>query len=342
LVLKQLTTVMAVDHRLVTPYHPRANGIAERNVQSAIDIIRKRVKEQKATWAQHLPATQLAMNTRVVALHNSSPFSLFFARRANGFNNYKDDKGELLTQEQLLERLQYMTEVVFPAINQKARAAQKRMVERFNATVLHNDFPDGAKVMTLDPIKGAKLKARYEGPYTVVRRTTHGAYELKDGTGELLTRHYAPSQLKLVIEDLDELPIFEVDRILEHRPSTTIPGAWEYHTTWKGYEETTWEPESHFVEQQAVPRYWKSLGPNAEQRERAKHAQALQAAAERSSKRPQASRRAKGGESRLNTNPEPNKRRRTIQNPNTTKAPSTANPANPEPSTRRSERLAQR
>ncbi|KAF9970951.1 hypothetical protein BGZ75_002059, partial [Mortierella antarctica] len=48
---------------------------------------------------------------------------------------------------------------------------QQRMIERFNATILHNDFPDGAKVMTLDPIKGDKLTPRYEGPFTVVRRT---------------------------------------------------------------------------------------------------------------------------------------------------------------------------
>ena len=32
--------------------------------------------------------------------------------------------------------------------------------------------------MTLDPIKGSKLTPRYEGPYTVAQRTTHGAYEL--------------------------------------------------------------------------------------------------------------------------------------------------------------------
>lgn len=32
-VLKELITAMVVDHRLITPCHPRANGVAERNVQ---------------------------------------------------------------------------------------------------------------------------------------------------------------------------------------------------------------------------------------------------------------------------------------------------------------------
>jgi hypothetical protein len=38
---------------------------------------------------------QLAMNTRVVALHNSSPISLFFAKKYNGLTNYSDDKNPM-------------------------------------------------------------------------------------------------------------------------------------------------------------------------------------------------------------------------------------------------------
>ncbi|KAF9919082.1 hypothetical protein BGZ65_012318, partial [Modicella reniformis] len=96
---------------------------------------------------------QLAMNTSIVALHNSSPFSLFFARKFNGFYNCSNEKNEVLSHEKLLERLEYMTKIVFPAIDEKSRETQRKMIQRFNATVLHDDFPDGAKVMTLDPIK---------------------------------------------------------------------------------------------------------------------------------------------------------------------------------------------
>ncbi|KAG0240761.1 hypothetical protein BG011_003618, partial [Mortierella polycephala] len=110
-----------------------------------------------------------------------------------------------------------MTEVVFPAIDAKARSTQQKMIERFNRTILHNEFPDGAKVMAVDPIQGDKLTPRYEGPFTVVRRNTGGAYILKDGTDELLGRKYAPSQLKLVLDDLDDDDIYEVEYITAHR-----------------------------------------------------------------------------------------------------------------------------
>jgi hypothetical protein len=205
------------------------------------------------------------MNTRVVALHNSSPFSLFFARRFNGLSNFSDEKGVIPSEDVLLERLEYMTKVVFPAIQTKTYETQRRMIERFNRTVLHNEFPDGARVMSLDPIKGDKLSPRYEGPYTVVRRTTGGSYVLKDGTGELLGRNFAPSQLKLVLDDFEDTETYEVEKILDHRD---VPGEGvEYYVSWKGYKERTWEPQKNFVERKCITDYWKTRDqPSAQSR----------------------------------------------------------------------------
>lgn len=147
-----------------------------------------------------------------------------FARRFNGFHNFSDDTGVPLSHCELEERLRYMTEVVFPAIDAKSRSTQQKMIERFNRTILHNEFPDGAKVMALDPIQGDKLTPRYEGPFTVVRRNTGGAYVLKDGTGEHLKRNYAPSQLKLVLDDLDDADVYEVEKIEAHRTAEADGG----------------------------------------------------------------------------------------------------------------------
>jgi transposase InsO family protein len=250
-----MTTTMGVQHRLLTPYHPRGNGVAENHVKTACNIIRKEVKDHKQQWANHVPMAQLAMNTRIVALHNSSPFSLFFARRYNGISNFSDTTEKLSSQEELLERLEYMTKTVFPAIDTKTRETQRRMIERFNRTVLHSEFPDGAKVMSLDPILGDKLSPRYEGPYTVVRRTTGGSYVLKDATGEELGRNFAPSQLKLVLDDFEATDTYVVEKILNHRQGPG--GGMEYRVKWKGYKEETWEPQENFIERKCITDYWK-------------------------------------------------------------------------------------
>jgi hypothetical protein len=256
-VMLQLTTRFDVQHRLVTPYHPRGNGVAENHVKTACNIIRKEIQDQKHNWAKHVPMAQLAMNTRTVALHNSSPFSLFFARRFNGLSNFTNTTEVWTSEDELLKRLEYMTKIVFPAIQSRAQETQRRMIERFNRTVLHSEFPDGSKVMSLDPIKGDKLAPRYEGPYTVVRRTIGGSYVLKDGTGAELGRKFAPSQLKLVLDDFEETDTYEVDKILDHRQE---PGeGMMYLVSWKGYgvKDRTWEPQENFVERKCISDYWK-------------------------------------------------------------------------------------
>lgn len=258
-IMTEMTKTFQVQHRLVTPYHPRSNGVAENHVKTACNIIRKECQDRKEKWAQHVPRAQLAMNTKVAALHNSSPYSLFFARKANGESNYPADKDGNASHEELLKRFEYMNEVVFPAIETRVKTYQRRKADEFNRTVLLNDFATGALVMSLDPIRGDKLSARYEGPYTVVRKTTGGSYVLKDGTGEELGRKFAPSQLKLVLDDFEETPIYEVETILDHRER---PGEGvEYLVKWKGYEkikDRTWEPPASFIERKCITDYWRS------------------------------------------------------------------------------------
>jgi hypothetical protein len=263
-VTKIMTEQMGIHHRLVTPYHPRGNGLAENRVKAVKEILRKETKGKFHEWDRHVPMAQFSLNVNIASLHGSSPYSLFFARKANGHYNYTDNRNEVMSHEDLLKRLEFMTTIVFPAIEAKAKSNQLKMIERFNKTILHCEFPDGSTVMAVDPIKGGSLSPRYEGPFTVVRKNKGGAYILKDGTGSLLGRNYAPSQLKLVYEDPDSFLTYEVEKILDARRN--LEGTWEYFTKWKNYsdDDNTWEPEDNFVERKCIVDYWADHPPHDE------------------------------------------------------------------------------
>lgn len=87
-ILTSLLKVAYVDHRLITAYHARANGAAERMVQTHSQAIYKIVEGRITDWDLHLPAVQLFVNIKVTKRHGSTPFSLMFARAENLFEDF--------------------------------------------------------------------------------------------------------------------------------------------------------------------------------------------------------------------------------------------------------------
>ena len=93
------------------------------------------------------------------------------------------------------------------------------------------------------------LDAPYDGPFKVVRRTTHGTYVLRDSMNRLLARNYAPEQLKLAFKVDDPTEVHsthEVENIVSHQLDER--GEMLYEVKWKGYEsnDNTYERYENF------------------------------------------------------------------------------------------------
>jgi Chromo (CHRromatin Organisation MOdifier) domain/Integrase zinc binding domain/Integrase core domain len=263
--MKEMFIGAKIDHRLVTPYHPRANGVAERHVQTAISTIKKQIDGAQKDWDLSVPFVQFAMNTKVSAMHNSSPFAVLFGRTPNQFADYADyativDASGTADDDEA--RIHFMQEVVFPGIADRARETQNAMKSSYDATHHQVDIPTGSYVMVREERRRRKLDPRFEGPFKVIGKSGK-TYTLEDNSGALLPHRYPPSALKLISSD----PFFEsdsyaVEAIINHRQ--TDHGGYEYLVRWKNFSKLhdTWEPSSSFDDEQTITSYWnRRAGP---------------------------------------------------------------------------------
>ncbi|KAH9246534.1 hypothetical protein BASA81_015908 [Batrachochytrium salamandrivorans] len=173
-IVHHLTTSFHIDHRLSTPYHPRANGLAERSVQTSCRAIRKLLEGENQEWDLYCPVVQLFMNNKVSEFHSSSPFSIMFGRKLNPFCDYQTD-ADFVTPDAnaLKERMVEMSSVLFPAIGNLSKRsvnkAQLAFIKKFGKQISKDPFPVNSSVMVVDPVCSSKNEPYYLGPFKVLR-----------------------------------------------------------------------------------------------------------------------------------------------------------------------------
>ena len=167
----------------------------------------------------------------------------------------------------LMEKL---VSLIFPAVNERVGASQaglRAKLDKMRRQIVSNELLPGTLVMIKDPLYllNPTLKPTTEptfiGPYTVVKRTMHGPYLLRDDTGVVYKRQVPIDQIKVLykVPDHDiEQPDdgYEIDYIFGHEERE---GGMHYHIKWKGYDkrESTWEPEDHINDVACIERYFR-------------------------------------------------------------------------------------
>jgi transposase InsO family protein len=260
--MTELVRISRIDHRLISAYHHRANGIAERAIRTTSDVIYKQLEGQVDQWDRYVDSTQLFCNLKEAESTGSTPYSLVFARKANAFEDYSAVEENPLNVEQMQQRLDYMNALVYPAVVQKNRAVNLKRNEYFKKRhhVIIDQFMPGAVVMVRDETRNDKVTPRYEGPFTVVRRNQGGAYVLRNALQEEFVR--PPNVLKLVHHDLriPGLPgvAAEVDKILDHKE---VGEETHYLVHWRKQPSSLdeWVPHSEFNDLGPILKYHKIL-----------------------------------------------------------------------------------
>jgi hypothetical protein len=264
-VLRALVKLTGIDHRLISPYNPRCDGKVERSIGTVMLIIKKLLHGTNRHWTLFVSFAQLSFNAKISSLTASSPFALMFGRTMNAMKDYTVDPPLEISLDDWRSHQEKILSLIYPAIDDRIHIKKDSMIkalDKHRRLLASDSFPAGCIVMLIDSARENKFEPKYVGPYTVVRRARNGAYVLRDQTGDILDRHVTGDQLKLVsrkprAKDVDpDTEVWEVDEIIEHRGN---PGSYEFHTRWKTYDETTWEPASSFLDDKCISDYWKAL-----------------------------------------------------------------------------------
>ena len=220
-------------------------------------------------WPLYVPFVQFAYNNKVRELTGSSPFALMYGRQPNDIRDYTNDPVREFDYDDWKQHQERVVSLILPAIDDRILGKQsdiRKKIDKIRKHVVKDELLPGTLVMIKDPLYLLQPHVRptveppFIGPYTVVKRTLHGPYVLRDDTGEVYKRQVPIDQMKILYSARDKQPDIEegydIDYIMKHEEED---GEMKYLIKWKGYDvkEATWEPEENINDIASVERYFR-------------------------------------------------------------------------------------
>ena len=260
-VVNQFLVKIGVDHKVTSAYNPRTNGETERFNQTLAESLRKHSENDPNRWTEWIPFVLMAYRSRVHTTTGYTPFELMFGRKMNNFKDWTQipNRDEVLCiNERTTEIRKLIDETQQDAIK---IIAEKQDIQKTNQDKRHriktSDLATNTKVFIKNEGLLGKLEPRFSGPYYVIRKSTNGNYEIKDGLNNKVKMTYPLHKLKIiddenmVTEDIDE-----VEAILDHRLSKDGN---TYLVKFANETEPMWIPESNFNTMEIINNYFNGI-----------------------------------------------------------------------------------
>lgn len=197
--------------KVIAPYHPEANGRAERGHAPIVNLLAKLCRTYEQV-SKILPKVLAADRISTSRSTGYSPFELVFGVRpvlpidmeemtwlAADWEGVKTRKDLLESRVAVMERKEELVEEAKRKMR-KAREASVAYLDKVNAHRIRPALEEGQLVLVLNQLKHdthtQKLSPCWHGPYRVVTRLTKGSYVLAELDGAVIARAYASKRLR--------------------------------------------------------------------------------------------------------------------------------------------------
>ncbi|XP_024136818.1 uncharacterized protein LOC112151925 [Oryzias melastigma] len=168
-----------------TPYHPQTNGMVERFNQTLKRMLQKFVSDTGKDWDRWLPFLLFAYREVPQASTGFSPFELLYGWEVQGpldllkksWEAKPTDTAERGVIQFVLEMRDRLARYREEAEKNQQEAQRSRKMW-YDQQARHRELQPGQKVLLLLPSSSSKLLAKWQGPYTIVRRMGPVTYEV--------------------------------------------------------------------------------------------------------------------------------------------------------------------
>lgn len=260
---KALFSALGTELRFSTAFHPQTDGQSERANRTLEEYLRHFVNPRQDNWHEFLDLAEFAINDSVNPSTGYSAYYLAYGRHPTTPLDLAMPDAMVPAAQTAVDEMAH----VLAHARAKLEEARVRMARLADASRQEFSFSVGDKVklstvnLSLPATLSKKFKAKFVGPYEVVRVVSQVAYKLK------LPRHLSihpvfhvsllrpwrtdsefPSHTPVYTRpppvDVGENR-FEVESLLKKRYRRLGRGGrWEYLVRWRGYgpDDDTWEP----------------------------------------------------------------------------------------------------
>ena len=162
---------LGVIRKVISPYHPQANGQIERLFRTIKPMLAIAVRNHQHDWAEYVPLIAYAYNTAYHESIRNTPYFLMYGRDpAPGDTQQANNDNISESVPQWLNRLQWARDQV----THELRQAHERNRHYYDQRVAARDYHIGDLVLirNVAPNRAGpyKLEPRFVGPYRVIER----------------------------------------------------------------------------------------------------------------------------------------------------------------------------